>query len=127
MNAPDLLVRHNGRAVQTVNYGICRGNTTKTFQLVNTGTSALQLYAMSSDPTFYTLSQQMFNIAPGESATIDVTFNFNAEALGAHQAALVLTPTNCQISHADDLPVGLYHLRKCLVGRLRARVCRRGR
>ena len=98
MNAPDLLVRHNGRAVQTVNYGICRGNTTKTFQLINTGTSTLALYAMSSDPTFYTLSQQMFNIAPGESATVDVTFNFNAEALGAHQAALVLTPTNCQIA-----------------------------
>ncbi|MBO7068710.1 MAG: hypothetical protein J6W52_08535 [Bacteroidaceae bacterium] len=98
MDAPDLLVRHNGKATQTVNYGIVRGNQTKTFQLINTGTSALQLYAMSSDPTFYTLSQQMFDIAPGESTTIDVTFNYNAEALGAHQAALVLTPTNCQIA-----------------------------
>ena len=98
MNAPDLLVRHNGRSVQTVNYGIARGNQTKTFQLINTGTSDLQLYAMSSDPTFYTLSQQMFDIAAGESATIDVTFNYNAETLGAHQAALVLTPTNCQIA-----------------------------
>ena len=98
MNAPDLLVRHNGRSVQTVNYGIVRGNQTKTFQLINTGTSALQLYAMSSDPTFYTVSQPMFNIAAGESATVDVTFNHNAEALGAHQAALVLVPTNCQIA-----------------------------
>ena len=98
MNAPDLLVRHNGRSVQTVNYGIARGNQTKTFQLINTGTSALQLYAMSSDPVFYTLSQQMFEIAAGESATVDVTFNHNSEALGAHQAALVLTPTNCQIA-----------------------------
>lgn len=53
---------------------------------------------MSSDPTFYTLSQQMFSIDPGESATVDVTFNHNAEALGAHQAALILTPTNCQIA-----------------------------
>ena len=98
MDAPDLLVRHNGQATQTVNYGIARGNQTKTFQLINTGTSALQLYALSSDPTFYSLSQQMFNIAPGESATVDVTFNYNAEALGAHQAALVLSPTNCQIA-----------------------------
>jgi len=98
MDAPDLLVRHNGRAVQTVNYGVCRGNVTKTFQLINTGTSTLQLYAMSSDPTFYSLSQQMFTIAAGESATVDVTFKYNAEALGAHQAALVLTPTNCQIA-----------------------------
>ena len=98
MNAPDLLVRYNGQATQMANYGIVRGNATKTFQLINTGTSALQLYAMSSDQTFYTLSQQMFNIAPGESANIDVTFNFNAEALGAHQAALVLTATNCQIA-----------------------------
>ena len=98
MNAPDLLVRHNGRSVQTVNYGIARGNQTKTFQLINTGTSDLQLYAMSSDPTFYTLSEQQFNIAAGESANIDVTFNFDAEALGAHQAALVLAPTNCQIA-----------------------------
>ena len=98
MNAPDLLVRHNGRSVQTVNYGIARGNQTKTFQLINTGTSALQLYAMSSDPTFYTLSQQMFEIAAGESATVDVTFNYNSEALGAHQAALVLVPQNAQIA-----------------------------
>ncbi|MBP5800015.1 MAG: hypothetical protein J6W43_08925 [Prevotella sp.] len=98
MNAPDLLVRYNGRSVQTVNYGIARGNQTKTFQLINTGTSALQLYAMSSDPTFYTLSQQMFEIAAGESATVDVTFNHNPEALGAHQAALVLVPQNAQIA-----------------------------
>ncbi len=98
MDAPDLLVRHNGRSVQTVNYGIARGSQTKTFQLVNTGTSALQLYAMSSDPTFYTLSQQMFEIAAGESATVDVTFHHNPEALGAHQAALVLMPQNAQIA-----------------------------
>ena len=98
MDAPDLLVRHNGHSVQTVNYGIARGNQTKTFQLINTGTSTLQLYAMSSDPAFYTLSQQMFTIEAGESATVDVTFNHNPEALGAHQAALVLTPTNCQIA-----------------------------
>ena len=98
MNAPDLLVRHNGRSVQTVNYGIARGNQTKSFQLINTGTSDLQLYAMTSDPTFYSLSEQMFSIAAGESATIDVTFNFNAEALGAHQAALVLIPQNAQIA-----------------------------
>ena len=98
MNAPDLLVRLNGRSVQTVNYGIARGNQTKTFQLINTGTSDLQLYALSSDPTFYSLSQQMFNIPAGESATVDVTFNYNAEALGAHQAALVLAATNCQIT-----------------------------
>ena len=98
MNAPDLLVRHNGRSVQTVNYGIARGNETKTFQLINTGTSDLQLYALSSDPAFYTLNGQVFNIPAGESANIDVTFNYNAEALGAHQAALVLAPTNCQIA-----------------------------
>ena len=98
MNAPDLLVRHNGSCVQMANYGIARGNQTKTFQLINTGTSPLVLYAMSSDPTFYTLNQQMFNIAAGESANIDVTFNFNVEALGAHQAALVLVPQNCQIA-----------------------------
>ena len=98
MNAPDLLVRHNGRSVQTVNYGIARGNQTKTFQLINTGTSALQIYAMSSDPTFYTLNQQMFDIAAGESAMVDVTFNHNPEALGAHQAALVLVPQNAQIA-----------------------------
>ena len=98
MNAPDLLVRENGRSVQTVNYGIARGNQTKTFQLINTGTAALQLYAMSSDPTFYTLSEQMFNIEAGESATIDVTFNHNPEALGAHQAALVLVPQNATIA-----------------------------
>lgn len=98
MNAPDLLVRENGRSVQTVNYGIARGNQTKTFQLINTGTAALQIYAMSSDPTFFTMNEQMFNIEPGESATIDVTFNHNPEALGAHQAALVLMPQNAEIA-----------------------------
>ena len=98
MNAPDLLVRHNRRSVQTVNYGIARGNQTKTFELINTGTSPLQLYAMSSDPTFYTINQQMFNIAAGESAEIEVTFNHNPEALGAHHAALVLVPQHAEIA-----------------------------
>ena len=98
MNAPDLLVRENGRSVQLVNYGMARGNQTKTLQLINTGTAALQLYAMSSDPTFFTLNQQMFEIAVGETATVDVTFNHNPEALGAHQAALVLVPQNATIA-----------------------------
>ena len=98
MDAPDLLVRHNGHAVQSVNFGIVRDSFTKTFQLINTGTAPLQLYAMSSDPSLYTLSEQMFDIAPGESASVDVTFHYDANALGAHQAALVLTPTNCDIA-----------------------------
>ena len=98
MDAPDLLVRENGRSVQTVNYGVLGGNQTRTFQLINTGTSALQLYAMSSDPTFFSLSEQLFNIEAGESATVDVTFNHNPEALGAHQAALILMAQNCQIA-----------------------------
>ena len=98
MDAPDLLVRHNGRAVQTVNFGIVRDSFTKTFQLINTGTAPLQLYAVSSDPTLYTLSEQMFNIEAGQSATVDVTFHYDPDALGAHPAALVLTPTNCQIA-----------------------------
>ena len=98
MDAPDLLVRHNGRAVQTVNFGIVRDSFTKTFQLINTGTAPLQLYAMSSDPTLYTLSEQMFNIEAGQSASVDVTFHYDPDALGAHPAALVLKPTNCQIA-----------------------------
>ena len=98
MDAPDLLVRHNGRAVQTVNFGIVRDSFTKTFQLINTGTATLQLYAMSSDPTLYTLSEQMFTIEAGQSVTVDVTFHYDPDALGAHPAALVLTPTNCQIA-----------------------------
>ena len=98
MNAPDLLVRYNGRAVQTVNYGVAPGNQTKPFQLINTGTATLQLFAMTSDPTFYTINKQMITIAAGESVDIDVTFHHNPEALGAHQAALVLSPTNCQIA-----------------------------
>lgn len=98
MDAPDLLVRHNNRAVQTVNFGIVRDSFTKTFQLINTGTATLQLYAMSSDPTLYTLSQDMFTIEAGQSASVDVTFHYNPNALGAHPAALVLTPTNCQIA-----------------------------
>ena len=98
MDAPDLLVRHNGRAVQTVNFGIVRDSFTKTFQLINTGTATLQLYAMSSNPMLYTLSEQMFNIEAGQSASVDVTFHYDPDALGAHPAALVLKPTNCQIA-----------------------------
>ena len=98
MDAPDLLVRHNGKAVQAVNFGIVRDSFTKTFTLINTGTAPLQLYAMSSDPTMYTLSEQVFNIEAGKSATVDVTFHYNPDVRGAHPAALVLTPTNCQIA-----------------------------
>ena len=98
MDAPDLLVRHNGQAVQTVNFGIVRSQFTKTFQLINTGTAPLQLYAMSSNPDLYSLSQEAFNIEAGESATVDVTFHYDPNALGAHHAALVLIPQNCQIA-----------------------------
>ena len=98
MDAPDLLVRHNKRAVQAVNFGIVRSAFTKTFELINTGTATLQLYAASSNPDLFSLSGETFTIEPGESATVDVTFHYDPNQLGAHHAALVLNPTNCDIS-----------------------------
>lgn len=98
MDAPDLLVRHNRHAVQSVNFGIVRDSFTKSFQLINTGTATLQLYAMSSNPELFTLSGETFTIEPGESASVDVTFHYDPKQLGAHQAALILTPTNCGIA-----------------------------
>ena len=99
MDAPDLLVRHNQSAVQTINFGIVRDSFIKTFQLINTGRAPLQLFAMSSDPTLYTLSEQTFNIEAGQSAYVDVTFHYDPDALGNHPAAFVLTPTNCLIAN----------------------------
>ena len=53
---------------------------------------------MSSDPTFYTLSEQNFNIAAGESATVDVTFVHDPDALGEHLAGLILVAQNAKIA-----------------------------
>ena len=74
-------------------FGKVTENTTHTYTVKNTGTAALNV-AIASDNTEFTVEPATLEVAAGAEATFNVTFNYNAENVGARNANITLTPAD---------------------------------
>lgn len=92
-NAPDMYVLHNNTAAGSVNYGMPQASATEKFGVVNTGTGALQVYAMVSNQEDFAINNTNLEIQSGDTALVDVTFKFNQESVGVHSDVLIFAPT----------------------------------
>lgn len=95
-NAPDLYVTLDSIAVNQVNYGMQKSDRTRQFIVMNTGTGTLQLGIASSNEWF-TVSPTELSIAAGDSATVAVTFAYQADDLGEKNADIIFTPADNRI------------------------------
>lgn len=73
-------------------FGVLRTKATHTYTISNTGGGTLEVALTSNNTTDFTLSTTSLSVAPGESATFDLTFNIRANNYGAKEAAITLTP-----------------------------------
>ena len=86
-----------GETVMTNGYadkfGKVTENTTHPYTVKNTGTAALNV-AIASDNTEFTVNPANLEVAVDGEATFEVTFNYNAENVGARNANITLTPAD---------------------------------
>lgn len=73
------------------NFGKCKTDATKTYTIKNIGGGTLHVDLVNSNTTDFTLSETSLDVAAGESATFDLTFNFSTE-YGTKNATITLTP-----------------------------------
>lgn len=73
------------------NFGKCKTDATKTYTIKNIGGGALHVDLTNSNTTDFTISETSLDVAAGESATFDLTFNFSTE-YGTKNATVTLTP-----------------------------------
>lgn len=83
----------------TDRFGKVSENATHTYTVSNLGTAVLNV-AIASDNEEFVISPAFLEVDPANSATFDVTFNFNAENVGARTANITITP-----STDDNAPV----------------------
>lgn len=73
-------------------FGVLRTKATHTYTISNIGGGTLEVALTSNNTTDFTLSTTSLSVAPGESATFDLTFNIITNNYGAKEAAITLTP-----------------------------------
>ncbi len=76
----------------TDRFGKVSENATHTYTVSNLGTAVLNV-AIASDNEEFVVSPAFLEVDPANSATFDVTFNFNAENVGARTANITITPS----------------------------------
>lgn len=73
-------------------FGMLQANATHTYTISNPGAATLEVTLASNNTTDFTLSATSLSVAPGESATFDLTFNIIKKSYGAKEAVITLTP-----------------------------------
>jgi hypothetical protein len=98
MNAPDLYVTLDSAVVKSLDFGMLRADTTKTFTVINTGTGTLGVDVASLDETRLAVNEQSLSIATGDSLLLDATLLRDDERQGEIRELLTFTPADERIS-----------------------------
>lgn len=96
--APDLYVTVDSISTDFVNWGIQKGDSTKSFYVINTGTGPLKVRISSSNDWLFKISNREFNIEAGDSAKLDVTFVYSEGQIGWNEALLTFSATDKRLS-----------------------------
>lgn len=98
MHAPDLYVTLDSAAVQSLDFGMLRADTTSTFTVINTGTGTLDVTVSSLDATRLALDQSSLSIAAGDSLLLNATLLRDDERQGEVRELLIFTPADERVS-----------------------------
>ena len=96
-NAPDLYVTLDSAVVKNVDLGMLRGDTTRTFTVINTGTGTLRVNVISTDDTRLAVNETSLSIATGDSILLDATMLRDDERQGEISEILTFLPASEQI------------------------------
>ena len=98
MNAPDLYVTLDSAVVKSLDLGMLRADTTKTFTVINTGTGTLKVDVSSIDETRLAIRENSLTVASGDSVMVDATMLRDDERQGEIHDVLTFTPDDERVS-----------------------------
>lgn len=98
--APDIYVVENDAFAKDVDLGVCNADSTRTFTVINTGTSTLNVNVISDnqgDEQVFTVNPQQIEVAVGDSVAVDITFNYQVAHVGKNESEIVFEPTDGRV------------------------------
>ena len=97
-NAPDLYVTLDSAVVRSLDFGMLRADTTKTFTVINTGTGTLKVGVSPLDATRLAVNNTNPSIASGDSLLLDATMLRDDERQGEIYELLMFVPEDERVS-----------------------------
>lgn len=98
MKAPDLYVTLDSAVVRSLDFGMLRADSTRTFTVINTGTGTLGVNVSSLDDTRLAINAKNLSIASGDSLLLDATLLRDDERQGEINEILSFVPTDERIT-----------------------------
>jgi len=92
--APDLLVTIDSIHAHTLDLGVVATDSVKSFVVINTATGTLKVDIALTEEGVFNLSDNSLEIAAGDSAIVNVSFNYAAAHTGRNESAITFTPTD---------------------------------
>ena len=90
--APDIYPVYQDKNIQPIDLGVCTTDTTMIFKVINTATGTLTV-KLSAEGA-YTLDNTQVSVAAADTATVNVTFNYNQAHEGRNSTMLTFMTTD---------------------------------
>ena len=94
VDAPDLMVTVDSLHTHTIDLGVVAADSVKQFVVINTATGTLNVGIASSDESVFSIDPKDLTIAAGDSAFVNVSFNYAAAHTGRNETNITLTPAD---------------------------------
>ena len=92
--APDLLVTIDSIHAHTLDLGVVATDSVKPFVVINTATGTLNIDIALTEEGVFNLGENHLEIAAGDSAIVNVIFNYAAAHTGRNESAITFTPSD---------------------------------
>lgn len=104
MAAPDIYPAYQGKNIQPVDLGVCKEDTTMTFDVINTGTGTLAVNLSTTDAQAYSLDNSQVSVAAADTVAVHLIFIYKNGHEGRNSTLLTFTTTDERVE-AIPLPI----------------------
>ncbi|MBP5375307.1 MAG: hypothetical protein J6Y38_03135 [Bacteroidaceae bacterium] len=94
MEAPDIYVIRDDKAVKYINFGVCAMDSTTQCKVINTATGTLQVNVSSDDESVFAVSPKELSIAGGDTVDVSITFLYQGGHVGKNGAQIGFSPVD---------------------------------
>lgn len=102
MEAPDIYPVYQGKNIQPIDLGVCKQDTTMTFDIINTATGTLTVNLSTSEEKAFSLDLKQASIAAADTAKVNLTFTCSQAHEGHNATLLTFKITDERL---EDIPL----------------------
>ena len=97
MEAPDIYPIYQDKNIKPIDLSLCKQDTTVTLGIINTATGTLNVNLSTSDQKAYTLDNSQVNVAPADTAKVNLTFTCSQAHEGRNSTLLTFKTTDNRV------------------------------